>query len=116
MLPSDELTRLQADLLVTLPDTCALLSATTAPDGYGGVTETWGTVSANVACRLDAYRGKEAIAGAALNPYQTFVVTLPADTAITPAHRVLHGGTTYNVVSVSDGSLLGCKRAIVEKV
>ena len=36
-----------------LPDTCNILSESITPDGQGGVTSSWGTVSSTVACRLD---------------------------------------------------------------
>lgn len=116
MLPSDELSDLQAAIEATLPDTCALLTATYASDGQGGFVETWGTATASIACRLDAMGGRKSIAGEAIQPYSKFVLTLPHDATITTAYRVRHNSIDYNVTSVSDGSLLACKRAILERV
>lgn len=100
MLSNAELVSMRADIADLLPDTCSILSLTTTPDGQGGVTETWGTATASVSCRLDAYRGKEALAGGAIQPFNTYVLTVPYDTTITTANKIEHSSTTYNVTSV----------------
>lgn len=118
MMETWELDDLRADLEAELlPDTCTILSVTYASDGQGGQTATWGTAAASVACRLDALRGYEGQAGAAVQPFHAWVFTLPADTSITSAHRIVHGGATYNVTSVDAGkSWEACVRAYVEAV
>lgn len=52
LLPPATLAGLQAWMRAqTLPDACALVFRTVAPDGQGGVIETW-TESAAIPCRL----------------------------------------------------------------
>jgi hypothetical protein len=118
MFPSnEELLRARLDLEVTLlPDTCNILSATRAVDAMGGISDTWGTAKANIACRLDALNGKEILASGEIEPYHTYVLTLPNSTAITTDSRVEHGDYTYEVKSVTlDRSWSWCKRAMVER-
>lgn len=117
MLPNDELTQLRADLLTTLPDTCAILSVTRTPDGEGGITETWGTASASVPCRLDFQTGRKVLTGGALEPFSGYVLTLPYSATCTDANRVLHNGITYAVQPGNlQGSLIAVKRYKVERV
>jgi head-tail adaptor len=112
-----ELAQMRTDLeSLTLPDTCAILSGTATTDGMGGITKTWGTVSASVACRLDARVGHEQLGGDAIRPYHEYILTVPQATSITEEQRVVYGSTTYSVVSVSSGSWLACKRVILEKI
>lgn len=120
MMETWELDDLQDDLTAALlPDTCTILSVTYASDGQGGQTETWGTAAASVACRKDPMpmRSGEGLSGAAIQPFHAWVFTLPADTTITAANRIVHGGATYNVTSVDGGkSWEACVRAFVEAI
>ncbi len=116
MLPTAELTQLREDLLDAMPDTCNILSLTRTSDSQGGWTETWGTASLAIACRLDFIGGAEAVTGGALIPYTWAIVTLPQATTITAQNRVEHNGVTYTVQSVNLGSWLGVKRATLEKI
>ncbi len=110
MLPTAELTQLREDLEGCLPDTCNILSLTRASDSQGGWTETWGTASTAVACRLDFIGGAEAITGGALIPYTRAIVTMPQATTITAQNRIEHNSVTYTVQAVNLGSWLGVKR------
>lgn len=116
MLSNTELTQMRADVADLMPDTCNILSLTTVPDGQGGQTETWGTATAGVACRIDAYRGKEMVSSDSLKPFNTYVVTVPYDTTITPANRVEKGSDTYNVTAVdTEKSWPVVRRVYVER-
>ena len=99
-LTAAELTSMRADVATLMPDTCNIMSLSSVADGYGGQTETWGTATAGVACRVDPYRGSEALAGGAIQPFNTYVLTVPYTTTITTAQRVQHGSETYNNTSV----------------
>lgn len=100
-----------------LPDTCNILSSTFASDGAGGMTETWGTVGAAIACRLDAIRGNESIQGARLAPQHAYVLTLAHDTTIDTESRVEVGSHTFTVVSVDEEkSWSGCTRVYLERI
>ena len=111
-----ELNEMRSEIANTLPDTCAILSVTMVGDGFGGVTETWGTATASVACRMDHKRGVEAVTGGAVTAYQGNMLSLPYSTTITTKNRVVYGGGTYAVKSVSEGSALLVKRVEVERI
>lgn len=113
---SIELSTLRADMLDLLPDTCDVLSVTRTADGYGGMSETWGTASAAVACRMDHRNGRDVLAGGVVQTYQGNILTLPYDTTITTSNRVKYGGNNYNVISVSEGSQIAVKRVTVERI
>jgi hypothetical protein len=89
-----------------LPDTCNILSEALAPDGQGGQTSTWGTVSTAISCRLDeaTQTGRTQLvpAGAALREAHRYILSLPHDTVIAAHDRVEISTATYNVVSVND--------------
>ena len=118
MITSDELAQIRADVAGLLPDTGQILGVTLAGDGQGGMTETWGTATANIAYRLDPVRGREQVAGAALQDYHTFVLTLPHNASLTPAHRFqAEDGTLFSVTSVdTQKSWRVSVRAIVERL
>ena len=119
MLPvSDwEIEQIRAALNDLMPDTCTLLTETRVSDGAGGWSSTWGTAAASVACRFDPLNGSEQLAGGAVQPFQGYRLTLPADTTITTAYRVQKGGVTYNVISVDTGkSWAGSVRAVVQAI
>jgi len=117
MLTSAELTSMRDAIDDLLPDLCDLLTSTYAADGQGGGTVTWATASANVACRLDYVNGNERTVGGALQAFTGYVLTLPHDTTITSAYRVLHSAVTYSIQSVSRAtSWSACVRAWLEKV
>jgi len=99
-----------------LPDTCSILTVTRTPDGMGGQTETYGTTSAS--CRLDVISGMETVVGGAVQPYVRTMLSLPYDTTITEANRVVHGGVTYAVVTPpnSDQSWIAVKRVTLERI
>lgn len=116
-LSNAELEYMREDVESLLPDTCAVLSATVTNDGAGGFTEAWGTVTASVACRIDAISGKEQLAGGAIDPFHRYVLTVPYDTTLTTSYRIEHGDETYSIISVdSDKSWATCRRAIVEQI
>lgn len=117
MLPRGELDRLRADIEgVTLVDTCDIYSVTRSADGYGGVTETWTALYSGVKCRMDQTSGREQLAGGAWQWFSKNMLSLPATTAITTAHRVYYGGVMYAVMSVNEGSRLGVKRVVLERI
>ncbi len=115
---SQEIERWRADIeSAALPDTCVVLSATRVPDGQGGFTQTWGTVLAGLACRLDEKTGMESVAGGALRPYTYWSLTLPYGTTLTASNRVQIGTVVYSVTEVDTGkSWSACVRAKVARI
>ena len=116
-LTAAELAQIQTDILGALPDTCSILSVTSTPDGYGGQTDTWSIMTANVACRVSPVRGQEIQAGVAQEMFYRFIVTLPVGTVVNHADRIRVGTQDYDVVSVDTGkSWSTCVRVEVEKI
>lgn len=117
-LTSAEIAQMRSDIEgLVLPDTGDLLTVTYVSDGQGGMVETWGTATANVACRLDYMTGAESVFGGALRPYSGYNLTVPYNTALTAASRFSIGGDVYQVVEVdADKSWNLFLRAKVEKV
>src|SRR5512140_2882804 len=116
-LTQSELDDMRAAVLDLLPSTVNVLSVTRTSNGAGGFTEAWGTVTANVSCRLDFVNGSEGILGASRQPFAGYMLTMPYDTAITSDNRVEHGGLTYAVITDNaDQSDLIVKRVQVQRV
>jgi hypothetical protein len=100
-----------------LPDTCDILTVTEAPDGQGGVIQTWATAYSNIACRLDIKTRQEPVIGDALQTFRGYMLSLPYDTVIAFGDRVSIDSVTYAVMSVNDGqSWQAVKRVTVEAV
>lgn len=118
LLSTAELAQMRSDLeSVALPDTCDIMTVSRAADGEGGMTDTWGTATAAVPCRIDAQGGGESDVARSTEPYATFVLTLPQDAEVTADDRIVHNGWTYAVTAVDDdSSWMTCKRAVLEWV
>lgn len=120
MLSSADLSMMREAIEDLLPDTCNILSVTETADGFGGVTQTWGTATAGAACRLDIIRRRNTniqIDGAALREYQETVLSLPYNASVSNNDRIEHGGLTYNVTSTNvDQSWISVKRVLLERV
>ena len=117
MLTDRELAQMRADVAALLPDTCSILTYSGTADGEGGVELTAsGTVTAS--CRLDfPDYGKEQQSAGAIQPFKNGVLSLPYNTAITTANKVLVNSVTYNVTAVNTGqSWEAVRRATVERV
>lgn len=120
MLNNSELSYMREAVEQLMPDTCNLLTATNTADGSGGVTTTWGTASASVACRMDYKtdtQQDEKITAFSVRPYSGFMLSIPYNTTINTEYRVEHGGFTYNVQAVNnDQSWIAVKRVVLERV
>ena len=113
MLDTSMLAAMREAIAELLPDTCSVLSVTKTADGKGGWTESYGTTS--VSCRLDIKSGMEQVVGGGVQPYRHCMLSVPYDTTITTDYLVVHGGVTYNVLTVSTGqSWQAVKRVEVE--
>lgn len=114
------LAAMRAAITELLPDTCTILTVTRTPDGMGGNSESWGTASSGVACRMDLVNrlmGMEQSKGASLQPYPQYMLSLPYDTTVDTDDRIVHNSTTYAVTRVNTGqSWMAVKRVILELV
>ena len=112
-----ELAQMRSDIEELLPDTGNILEKTQVSDGQGGFTDSWGTATADVACRVDAQKGDESLSADRQKPFNEYMLTLPHGTTIMTANRFEHGSNTYNVTGVNeDQSWIGCKRVVLEKI
>jgi len=93
--------RLHAEEL--LPSTCTIQVRSTAPDGMGGITESWADTE-DVPCRLDAIgvAGKGSATGDQFTIHTAWVLYVHWDRAIAAGNRVVFAGDTYEVLSVQD--------------
>ncbi len=116
-LTSRELEEMRAAVGDLMPDTCRILSKTSISDGAGSSTDTWGTITRNVSCRMDKASGSEGYIAGGRQPFAGYILTVPYDTTLLTTHRVEHGGYTYAVIAVNeDQSNLIVTRAEVERV
>ncbi len=99
-----------------MPDTCDILSVTRVSDGAGGMTETWGTATASVACRVDFVNSAIQLSGGGIQPYSRMVMILPYDTVITEANRVKWNGDTYSVTSPQSDSWQTLKKVDIHGI
>ncbi len=119
MLSNSELTEIRGIIADLLPDTCNVLTATQTADGFGGMSQSWGTASANVSCRLDilSRQSPTSTGGASLREYQETVLSVPYNTTVDKDYRIEHGGFTYNVTATNtDQSWIAVKRVSLERV
>lgn len=117
-LTAAELAQIRSDIASLLPETCTILGITRTSDNQGGWTETQGTVTANVPCRMDFPNpGKEQMSGGALIPFKQGILSMAYDVTVTTANQILMNSVTYNVTAVNDNqSWIGGKQVIVERV
>ncbi len=101
-LTARELAQMREDIEDLMPDTCNILSVAYTSDGEGGMAETWGTATANVACRIDYRSGSEKLTGGAIQSYSKAVLSLPYTTAISTKNRIQIGAYIWSVLSVND--------------
>jgi hypothetical protein len=100
-----------------LPDTCNILSLTDTPDGEGGVSTAWGTSGTAINCRLDVKQGREQVSGGAIEPFTSYMLSLPYDTLVAYNNRVQMGTITYTVKGVNlNQSWNAVKRIDLEKI
>lgn len=117
-LTSAELAQIRADIATLFPEMCTILSLTKTSDGEGGWTDSWGTATANVPCRIDfGSPSKEQMANNELKPFMQGIVSMAYDVVVTEQNRILLNGTTYSVTGVNSGqSWIGSKQVTVQRV
>lgn len=101
MLTADELAAMRATAEGVLPDTAQVQRRTLTPDGAGGHAESWNTV-AIVACRIapSGQSLQEQVIAERLTATSIWTITLPAETDVQPADRLLVDARTFEVVGV----------------
>lgn len=118
LLTDAELTQIRNDIEANcLPDICYVLTKTFVSDGQGGGSYTAGT-SGTLTCRIDMVdEGMEKLTGGAIEPYTTWMMTIPHDATITSENQIYFQANTYNVIGLGDdGSWLSTKRVLLKRV
>lgn len=116
-LTNAELAAIRDAIETLLPDTCNVMSSTNVSDGQGGWTQTRGTVSAGVNCRLDWRTGMSIQTGGAVSMYTGWVFSMPYDTTVNADHEIDHGGYSYSVKGVDgDKSWNAVLRVLVDRI
>lgn len=113
---NDELERMRAQIAQLLPGTCQILSVSTSPDGQGGNIETWGTVVANVPCRIDPLGARDLVKVAGkIDVFRTSVLTVDYDTEISVDNRIEYDNNYYGITAIdSPRSWALAKRCYIE--
>ena len=99
-----EIAQMRADQDDYFPDTCTLQTVTRTADGVGGWSESWANTYTGVACRVSQELSgqREGISGAQMASQTDWMLSVTHDQTLTAEMRVVHGGHTYEVVSVAD--------------
>lgn len=100
---TNELAAIRAEVGKVLPGTCVISRLNEAPDGQGGMRQSWAAVG-TVTCRLAANSGQtRAVAGQA-NAVGAYTLTVPYDTNIQYDDRATIDGVIYRVAFVNDAA------------
>ena len=117
MFSATEMAAMRATLNASLPDTCVVSRKTTTSDDAGGFTESWNTVI-TVACRI-APTGRspqERAIADRLTCVAVWTITLPANTDVTIADRLVIGARAFEVAGVLARSYEVSRRVVCVEV
>jgi len=108
---------MRATLNASLPDSCQVSRKTTTSDGAGGQTESWGTV-VTVACRVSptGQSPQERAIADRLSGVSVWTITLPANTDVTIADRLVIGARAFEVAGVLARSYEVSRRVVCVEV
>lgn len=120
ILSAAELADLRATAAEFFDLSATLYTRSLSVNSYGAQQETF-SVGATVACRLDFQQPKptqkDQVEGGALVAQEVFHLSLPWNTSLNEADRVVIGGVTYAVVSsLNSRSWSAVKRLLVKRV
>jgi hypothetical protein len=117
MLTNFELQFMRDSIEMLMPDTCTILSPIDTPNDEGGIIQTWGTVAANVPCRLDMKSGSLPVTGGAVQLFTSYMLSIPYDQTIDEVDNVVINSIQYAVTSLnSEQSWRAVKRVTLEVV
>jgi hypothetical protein len=96
--------RLRGLLMLALTDSGTVLTRVSADDAGGGVTQTWGTLTEGVPCRVDPVGGSgRSVVADRVDERSTHVVTAPPGVRVTADDRfVISGRGTFEVTATRD--------------
>lgn len=102
-----------------MPNTATRLTLSTASDGAGGVTETWGTASTAIPCRISSapLSARVGLEGERFTVHDLLILTIPHDQAIALTDHWVVEAITYRVMAIDDaGDWRSARRAEVTRV
>ena len=115
-----ELAQLRTDAEVWLMDTCTIQTLTQTTDALGGVVVSYANTYTDILCRIDpvsASTTAEVVRNSALESVSYYQISLKHDQPIGANNRVVHNGTTYEVIRmIGNNSLVTLTRAILAVV
>ncbi len=115
-LTASELATMRDTIELLMPDTCNVCTITNVPDGEGGSTQTRGTSGTAIPCRLDVVQGREQVTGGAIQPYISYMLSLPYDTTVAEENIIEHSGVDYFVKSINlSQSWIAVRRVELER-
>jgi SPP1 family predicted phage head-tail adaptor len=79
----------------------ALESATTAPDGYGGVTESW-AIAATLFARMEPSSPRRMVNSGQIDRTVTHRMTVRQDAAVQSGMRFRKGDRVFDILTVYD--------------
>lgn len=94
MLTEAELDRMRAAAQAAMPDVAAVQRPQHVPDGAGGSTTTWTTVTGELPCRVVSQSGGEDSVDGRPETTAAFRVTVPWDADIDTTDRLIIGTLT----------------------
>ena len=103
LLQSNDLAYLRTESRTAMPDSVTIQRKTLVSDQQGGFTEGWADVYQNIQGRVSVSSGSESVSEGRQDVKVDATLTLAYDQSIEQSDRVLHGGQTYEIVSVDAG-------------
>lgn len=99
LLSDQDLTSMRSVLAESLPDTCVIQTLGGTVDANGEGVQGF-TAAGTVDCRLAPMRGDERERGDRISEDADWIVTLPAETSVSVASRLVIDGSAYDVAAV----------------
>lgn len=84
----------------------SLQSQATSLDAYGSNTGAWSDYATDIRAGIEPISGTEAIKAGQAAATQMVRIVIRYRDDVTPQHRVVHGPTIYQIVSVTDRDTL----------
>jgi head-tail adaptor len=101
LLSDSDVESMRATMAESFPDTAVIKTPQVVGDSGGGGTTSW-TAAGTVGCRIAAFgSGAERNIADRLAEEAEWIVSLPAETAITTSDRVTINNTDFNVIAMS---------------
>ena len=103
LLQSNDLSYLRAETQKAMPDNLTIQRKTLVSDEQGGFTEGWSDVYQNISGRVAVTGGSESMSAGRQDVQIDATLTIAYDQSIEQSDKVVHGGETYEIISVDSG-------------